>query len=113
VIFADMSQVAKLSRDLLGAAAAMEEVSDVTLDKVAAEVHAAAVSDAPVLTGDLKDSIWTRKGKGWRKVGSSLRQGVFQEFGTSRHGPQPWLFHNGEDGGDKIAETLLSKADRL
>jgi hypothetical protein len=38
---------------------------------------------------------------------------VFQEFGTSRHGPQPWLFHNGEDGGDKIAETLLSKADRL
>jgi hypothetical protein len=34
MIFADMSQVAKLSRDLLGAAAAMEEVSDVTLDKV-------------------------------------------------------------------------------
>jgi hypothetical protein len=113
VITADMSQVAKLARDLAGAGAAMEQVSDDVLDDVAAEVHAAAKRDAPVLTGALRDSIWIRKGKGFRRVGSSLRQGVFQEFGTSRHGPQPWLFHNGDKGGDTIAESLLSKADRL
>jgi hypothetical protein len=113
VIFADMSEVARLARDLAGAGAAMEEVSDEILDKVAADVKAAAVSDAPVLTGELRDSIWIRKGKSFRKVGSSTRQGVFQEFGTSRHGPQPWLYHNGEKGGAEIADSLLSKADRL
>lgn len=109
----DTSQVARLARDLAGAGAAMEMASDDVLDKVGAEVQAAAKADAPVLTGELRDSIWLRKGKGWRKVGSSTRQGVFQEFGTSRHGPQPWLFKNGEKGGDAIAESLLSKADRL
>jgi hypothetical protein len=113
VITADMSQVARLARDLAGAGAAMEEVSDHVLDTVAAEVQADAKRDAPVLTGELRDSIWIRKGKTFRRVGSSTRQGVFQEFGTSRHGPQPWLFKNGEKGGGRIADALLDKADRL
>jgi len=108
-----MSQVARLARDLAGAGAAMEEVSDDVLDEAAAQVQAEAKRDAPVLTGELQGSIWIRKGKTFRRVGSSTRQGVFQEFGTSRHPPQPWLFANGERGGDTIAEALLEKADRL
>jgi hypothetical protein len=114
MILADMSEVARLARDLAGAGAAMEVVSDEILDTVAAEVHSDAKRDAPVLTGELRDSVRVMgKGKGFRRVGSSTRQGVFMEFGTSRHGPQPWLFHNGEAGGVRIADSLLSKADRL
>jgi hypothetical protein len=48
-------------------------------------------------------------GKEWRRVGSPLRQGFFQEFGTSRHGPQPWLFANGDRAGVKV-EKMLSVA---
>jgi hypothetical protein len=113
MITADMSQVARLARDLAGAGAAMEEVSEDVLDEVAAQVQSAAKRDAPVLTGALRASIWIRKGKTFRRVGSSLRQGVFQEFGTSHNAPQPWLFANGERGGDRLADSLLSNADRL
>lgn len=110
----DTSEVDNLARDLakagLGMAAASEEIMTV----VGRQVQEQAKAAAPVLTGALRDSIWLRGGRGWRKVGSSLRQGVFTEFGTAEHGPaQPWLFPAADEGADDIMRSLLVKAATL
>jgi hypothetical protein len=114
ILSVDTSEVDRLAVEMVGVAEAIEAVAYATLDKVAAEVQAAAVADAPALTGELKGSIYNRKiSADVREIGSAVRQAWFQEFGTSRHGPQPFLFENAERGGDRIAEAILLAAEAL
>jgi len=61
------------------------------LGQNAERIATIARSAAPVLTGELRDSI-TVSGAGMeRTVGSDVRQAFYQEFGTSVMPPQPWL----------------------
>ena len=54
-----------------------------------------ARSMAPVDTGDLRDSIFVRYGKDgnniFAEIGTDIFYGPFQEFGTSRNPPHPYL----------------------
>lgn len=57
-------------------------------------VFQAAKSSAPVDTGELRASIRRTSGNRgdlYRRVWSATRQGFFQEYGTSRHPPRPWI----------------------
>ncbi len=110
----DFSEVDRLADDFAKAAAKIvPETESKVLSVVAQKVRAAASAAAPRLTGDLAGSVYVRGGQGWRKIGSDLKQGFFQEFGTSRHPPQPWLMAEGEKGGDEIAKLLEQIADPL
>jgi hypothetical protein len=106
MITVDTSEVDRWERVLARAGVEIVKVNEEELTKAAKELKGLARADAPVDTGDLQRSIRTYAGKEWRRVGSPLKQGFFQEFGTSRHPPQPWLFHNGERVGVKMEKQL-------
>jgi len=108
-VYADFSQVDKLAVDLAASGAKVAGASKTIVSTTAREVHARAVADAPVLTGELKGSIYIHDDT----IGSDVKQGFYQEFGTTRHGPQPWLFTNAEDGGDRIALELDAVAGSI
>lgn len=56
-------------------------------DRVAQDATAAA----PILTGELKAKIEKKVSGLSGRVWSDAKQGFFQEFGTSRHDPKPWI----------------------
>lgn len=109
----DMGEVVKLARDLGLAAQLMPLASEAALDEAGSQLQADAKSDAPVDTGALRDSIYLRKGKTFRRVGSPLRYGIFQEIGTSKMAPQPFLFRNAEVGGERLAKSVLAAGSEV
>lgn len=107
-ISVDTSELNGLERMLARAGVDIRKVDEEALTAAAKQLKADAQADAPVDTGALRRSIRIYAGKEYRRVGSPLRQGFFQEFGTSKMAPQPWLFHNGEEAGVEV-EKRLSK----
>lgn len=111
VIDIDMTQVVRLARDLGLAAQLMPLASEAALDEASAHLQVEAKADAPVLSGDLRDSITEMgKGKTFRKVGTPLYYGIFQEFGTSKMAPHPYLFHNAESAREELVKGVLAAA---
>jgi len=108
-VFGDFTMVDALAADLAAAGLEMQVKAAAIVKETAEEVHTRAVADAPERTGELKASIYNRD----NVIGSDVRQAFYQEFGTSRHGPQPFLFANAERGADKMATALLVVADPL
>lgn len=109
----DTSELDRWERVLVRAGVEIVKVNETELTAAAQEFKQAAIRDAPERTGALKRSIRVTAGKEFRRVGSPLKQGFFQEFGTSRHPPQPWLFHNGERAGRRIEAEIGKKSVRL
>lgn len=84
------------------------------VDGIAAEAVDIAKTLAPVDSGDLKGSIEvTRKTGGKfsrsRWIGTDVFYGLFQEYGTSRMAPQPFLNPAAERVAPKFGE-LMSQA---
>ena len=104
----DTSEVDALAADLAAAGAKARAESSAVLTTAASGLRDAARAAAPVDTGELVGSIYIRGGADWRIVGSDVKQGFFQEFGTSRHPPQPWLFANAESAAAKVAALLAN-----
>lgn len=119
-VIVDVADVEKLTADLL-----REERQEIKkrVNKAVGFgidwLHGRAVTDAPVgATGALKASItkdpgtagYSRRvfltGKGQPVKTNGGRHGFFQEFGTSRHAPQPFLMIHASTAGDKVAEEL-------
>lgn len=110
----DFSQVTKLADDLGKAGAAITALNESrVLDRTAREVQSEAIQMAPRLTGALAGSITLGGGRGFRVVGSPLKQGFFQEFGTSRHPPQPWLMPAADKAGGRMVDRLKEIANPL
>ncbi len=91
-VTADFSEVAALASTLDAAGPKVEKLSSASLSKIASKLRSDAVGAAPVATGELRASIYLRGAVDVRYVGSDVKQGFFQEFGTSVMPPQPWLF---------------------
>jgi hypothetical protein len=113
VIDVDLSELNAWGRVLARAGFEITVVREEKLTEAAIKLQADAKANAPVLTGDLRKSIYRRGGKEWRRVGSPLKQGYFQEFGTSRHGPQPWLFSNGDRAGILLEREMGNAGARV
>lgn len=110
----DMSELVALAAELDLAADKIEPVVESkVLTNVARQVRSEAARDAPSDTGELADSVYIRGGKGYRIVGSDKKQGFFQEHGTSRHPPQPWLHPAADRGATELARLLGEVADPL
>lgn len=110
----DLSEVDELADDLGHAAAGIEMATETgVLSVVGQHLKADAIAAAPVHTGDLKASIYLRGGKGWRQVGSDLKQGFFQEHGTSVMPPQPWLYPAAGKAAEELVAALGEIADPL
>lgn len=107
-ITVDTSELDAWGRVLARAGIEITIVNEQALTEAAKQLKEDAKRDAPVDKGDLQRTVRVYAGKEWRRVGSPLKQGFFQEFGTSRHPPQPWLFHNGERAGTKMEKLLTT-----
>lgn len=110
----DLADIGKLQTMLGGASNKVTSQMPGVLDKVADSVAARARSNAPVDSGALRADIGVKRKAGTavnrtRWVGTDLKQGFFQEFGTSSHPPQPWLTPAADAG----VETLVDELGRL
>lgn len=113
LIHIDMVQVIKLARDLGLAAQMMPMATEAALEQAGIHTQAEAKDAAPVLTGALRDSIYLKAGKSTRTIGSNVYYGVYQEFGTVKMAPHPWLYAAGEHGQEELARSVLLAADPL
>ena len=89
----DMSQVAALSADLGKASGQATKLGQVVVRATAANVERAAKTNAPVDTGNLRNSITTQISGGGMtaEIGPAAAYGIYVEMGTSRMAPQPYL----------------------
>lgn len=92
---ADARELRDLAQDLSKAGQRVHNQAVRVVAKTAADITADAKSFAPVDTGNLKNSIghdlYNSGGEIGAEVGPTANYGVFQEFGTSRMAPQPFL----------------------
>lgn len=109
----DTSELTGFERVLARAGVEIQKVNEAELTAAAKLLKERAKAAAPVDTEALRKSIRITAGKEFRRVGSNLKQGFFQEFGTSRHPPQPWLFSNGEVAGQQLLKELGRGGPRL
>lgn len=112
MIYVDTSEVADLTADLAAAGIEAKAVATVAVAESGSALRNDAQAAAPRATGALAASIYVRRSADGVTVGSDLPQGFFQEYGTSRHPPQPWLFPNSDRAGARIA-TALERIDPL
>lgn len=109
----DTSELNRWQRALVRAGIEITIVNEKALTEAAKQLKADMQRDAPVDTGELRDSIRISAGKEFRRVGSKVRQSFFTEFGTSVMAPQPWAFHNGERAGVTMEKQLTKDGVRL
>lgn len=89
----DMSQVAALSADLGKASGQATKLGQVLVRATAANVERAAKTNAPVDTGNLRNSITTQISGGGMtaEIGPAAAYGIYVEMGTRRMRPQPYM----------------------
>lgn len=109
----DVSEVVTLEADLLYSWAHIDDKTDAVLGAIAVRLHAKAREAAPVATGELAGSIYLRSERLARTIGTDEPQGFFQEFGTSRNPPQPWLYPAADSVIDDLVDATLRVADPL
>lgn len=103
---------AKYGRDLLRAAAGMDSVADKAAYKAAKGAAATAESVAPKQTGALRDSIQVVRGKDGRAtVQTDLYYAMFQEYGTTRMAPNPFIGPAVDKWRPRLADELGRAAD--
>ena len=88
----DFSEFQQLAADLNAVGSRAEPLARIAVAKTAADLQARAQVAAPVDTGFLRSSISTDNRGLEAEVGPTAHYGIYQEMGTSRMGPQPYLF---------------------
>ena len=93
----DASELRKLAADIATGSARVGRAANAALGEAAKATQRDAQRLAPVRTGALRASIEVERygdgrfGEAKAYVGTTIRQGAFQEFGTSKMAPQPYL----------------------
>lgn len=93
----DASQMHQLAGDLKKGAGGIGAKMSAAVRKTAHDMERDAKKKAPVDTGTLRSSISTditgdgRHGTMSVEVGPTVEYGIYQELGTSRMAPQPFL----------------------
>lgn len=106
----DFSEVLQLADDLVAAGGKIKPKVSKAVGETTKELKRWAVADAPVLTGKLRRSIVIRGRDLNRRVEAQAFYSRFQEYGTSRQPPRPFLtIHTDRaraDLVDRISDTL-------
>lgn len=104
----DFSELYKLIDDIardisIASGKAEEAVADAT-----ERLYAQAKAAAPVDTGALRDAVRRDSGGLSRRVHTGgIRQAFFQEYGTSKMAPQPYLMVYADQAWSDLEQTLL------
>lgn len=87
----ETSGIRQLQADLGELSARAVPVASRAVAKVAHDIEADAKKNAPVDTGNLRNSISTDLGVLSAEIGPTAEYGAYVEEGTSRMAPQPYL----------------------
>lgn len=87
----DVSELRGLEADLEKGAGKVEGLTPRVVAKVAFDIEASAKAAAPVDTGHLKNSISTDVDGLTAEIGPTASYAMYQEYGTSRMRPQPFM----------------------
>lgn len=82
---------AKFARDLALAAAGIDEKANAAAEKVGRGALLDAKRNAPADSGALRQNIRLQRRGSTATVSSSLYYSAFQEFGTSKMAPNPFM----------------------
>ena len=88
---APVNEFARYARDLLRAAAGLDEAADRVTERVGRGALGTARDIAPVLSGELRGDLRMRRDGDRAIVEVSTYYARFQEFGTSRMAPNPFM----------------------
>lgn len=86
-----MNEYTRFARDLLRAAAGMEESAEAAVERVSRAALVTAQRVAPVDTGELRRGIRVTRQGARATVSVTSFYATFQEFGTTRMPPNPYI----------------------
>lgn len=86
-----INDFAKFAADLARAAVGLDESAEAAVERVSKAAHATAYRLAPVDSGDLRRGLRTRRVKNRAVVEVTNFYATFQEFGTTRMAPNPFI----------------------
>lgn len=87
----DVTEVSKLSTDIDASVKGIDVDVAAAVGRVTEHGYHLARVSAPRDTGELYESIQRDTAGMSRRIYSPAKQGFFQEYGTAKHPPQPWL----------------------
>jgi HK97 gp10 family phage protein len=87
----ETSDIRRLQADLTGMSARAVPVASRAVAKTAHDIEATGKVNAPVDTGNLRNSISSDIGVLSAEIGPTASYGVWVEEGTSRMSPQPYM----------------------
>ena len=104
-----MNEYARYARDLVRTAAGLDAESNAAVERVGRGALASAQRNAPVQRGDLRRSLRLRRRASVAIVESSLYYAAFQEYGTSRMAPNPFV----GPAANEWAPRLLREVEKI
>ena len=87
----DFGEVSSFAADLRHSSAKVRSKAQEELKRSGKRLEELASAAAPVLTGKLRASVSGQVSAYRATVSATDEAAPFQEFGTSRHGPQPYM----------------------
>ena len=109
----DVGQWAALGRDLAAAPARIHTTAAPVVHASLEAVETAAKANAPVLTGQLRESIHADEdGDGLGgSVSTDVRYAVFVEYGTSKMAAEPFMGPAADAGTGQLIEGLAAAGE--
>lgn len=106
----DVSELVAFAADLERAATAIVPATQKATESSARDIRTMSAARAPRRTGELAAGFEVEPdGDGWTVI-NRTRQAWFQEWGTSRHGPQPSLYPSADAVEPKFGDAIEQAA---
>jgi len=104
-----VNEFARFAADLARAAVGLDESAESAVERVSKAAHATAYQIAPVDTGDLRSGLRVRRVKNRAVVEVTSYYATFQEFGTTRMAPNPFI----GPAFDRHAPDLVREVEKI
>ena len=109
-----MNEFTRYANDLLRAATGIDRLAEKAVERVSRGALASAKANAPVDTGRLAGDLTVRQlGPTSRAVETSTYYARFQEWGTSRMAPNPFMGPAVDRWEPELAKGLEGVADEI
>lgn len=102
----DVTEVSKLTADVAAEVDKIDKRVEAAVGRATEHIYHLSRVHAPRDTGELYNSIQRDTSGMSRRVFSPTKQGFFQEYGTSKMPPQPWLMVFAPAAGRRLAKEL-------
>ena len=106
-----MSEFARFARDLARAATGIDSRASRIAEKVGQGALRTAKANAPVESGTLRRNVRLRRNGSTSVVESSTFYAAFQEYGTSRMQPNPFMGPAVEQWGPRLVREVEALRD--